>query len=197
LAAQRPVFEHPVEAELERLIQTAPPTPLSDLRPDLNPDFNAVVMKCLAKRPEDRWTAQELTAVLGTAGGADLQAANGCPACGQSRAGRFCPRCGRDGAADSAVVVRVENGPLAGAEFPLDGPTPVRLGRAELNPTDPAVSRRPHLMLERSGPATWRLRVTGLNHAWLENRPIREAELRDGDRFAVGATWLRVTRGAC
>jgi eukaryotic-like serine/threonine-protein kinase len=31
------------------------PTPLSDLRPELEPDLVAAVMKCLAKKPEDRF----------------------------------------------------------------------------------------------------------------------------------------------
>ncbi len=46
-----------------------PPPPLSQLRPDVDPGLESVVMAALAKQPEQRWqTAEEFSAALGAVG---------------------------------------------------------------------------------------------------------------------------------
>mgnify|MGYP002623551422 CR=1 FL=1 len=62
LLTGRPPFDE--ELPLKVLIAHAhqPPPPLGDLRPDLSDDLQAVVMRCLAKDPEDRYqSARELS----------------------------------------------------------------------------------------------------------------------------------------
>ena len=45
-----------------------PPTPISQLRPDVHPTLESVVMAALAKDPAQRWqTAEEFAAALSTA----------------------------------------------------------------------------------------------------------------------------------
>ncbi|HUG89320.1 MAG TPA: serine/threonine-protein kinase [Planctomycetaceae bacterium] len=65
LLTGRPVFEgtHPLKVLFAHANQE-PPRP-SDLRPDVPADLEAVVMRCLAKRPEDRFAGvSELDAAL-------------------------------------------------------------------------------------------------------------------------------------
>ena len=46
-----------------------PPPPLSQLRPDVDPGLESIVMAALAKHPEQRWqTAEEFSAALGAVG---------------------------------------------------------------------------------------------------------------------------------
>src|SRR4029450_13309513 len=66
--------ESPVEIAMKHLSDT--PRPPSLLRPDIPPDLDMVVLRALAKRPEDRFqTAEEMDAELGrVAAGAGVTA---------------------------------------------------------------------------------------------------------------------------
>jgi Tol biopolymer transport system component len=61
LLAGRPPFEGATRQELLSAHLKAVPTPLATLRPDVPPPLAELVMKCLEKRPADRWaSAHEL-----------------------------------------------------------------------------------------------------------------------------------------
>src|SRR4029434_2687128 len=66
--------ESPVQIAMKHLSDT--PRPPSLLRPDIPPDLDMVVLRALAKRPEDRFqTAEEMDAELGrVAAGAGVTA---------------------------------------------------------------------------------------------------------------------------
>ena len=66
--------ESPVEIAMKHL--SDPPRPPSLLRPDIPPDLDMVVLRALAKNPEDRFqTAEEMDAELGrVAAGAGVTA---------------------------------------------------------------------------------------------------------------------------
>ncbi len=64
LTGRRP-FEGPTREELTLQILTATPTPPSQLAPGVHADVEEIVMRCLAKKPEERWQqARSLAAVL-------------------------------------------------------------------------------------------------------------------------------------
>jgi serine/threonine-protein kinase len=65
LLAGRPPFTATTPQQVLAAHVTQAPEPVSTHRPGLSPALTAVVMKCLAKRPADRWqTADELLAQL-------------------------------------------------------------------------------------------------------------------------------------
>ncbi len=108
LAGQLPFDgESAVSVALKHLSE--PPPPLSQLRPDVSPALEAVVMAALAKDPAQRWqSADEFAAALDAARG-QLDAGNG-----------------QDTAAFMPVPlpVPVEDAEAAPAFEPLDGDTP-------------------------------------------------------------------------
>jgi serine/threonine protein kinase len=55
LVAGRPPFEAPSQAALMNLIYNDPPTPLSSLRAGISPAVDGVILKALAKSPDDRF----------------------------------------------------------------------------------------------------------------------------------------------
>jgi serine/threonine-protein kinase len=65
MLAGRPPFSGDSAAQILASHVMQPPTPLAALRPDLPPGLDAVIMKCLAKRPADRYqSAAELSDAL-------------------------------------------------------------------------------------------------------------------------------------
>jgi eukaryotic-like serine/threonine-protein kinase len=65
LVSGRPPFTGRTSQEVLAAHVTQPPTPLSHHRPACPAELESVIMKCLAKRPADRWqTADELLAQL-------------------------------------------------------------------------------------------------------------------------------------
>ena len=65
MLAGRPPFSGDSAAQILASHVMQPPTPVSALRADLPPGLEAVIMKCLAKRPADRYqTAAELSDAL-------------------------------------------------------------------------------------------------------------------------------------
>ena len=66
LLTGRPPFETETAHETLKAIQETRPTPPSALRPDVSPDLEAVILKCLEKQPESRYlSARELAEDLG------------------------------------------------------------------------------------------------------------------------------------
>jgi protein kinase-like protein len=66
LLTGRPPFETKTAHETLKAIQETRPTPPSSLRPDVSPDLEAVILKCLEKQPEARYlSARELAEDLG------------------------------------------------------------------------------------------------------------------------------------
>jgi len=57
LLAGRPPFEGTQAVKVLVAHANTPPTPISDLQPDVPHDLEAIVMRCLAKQPEDRFTS--------------------------------------------------------------------------------------------------------------------------------------------
>ena len=64
LATGRPPFVEPTYEELFAAVLRAPPPPLASLRPDAPRDLDALVRRCLAKRPAERPTAAGLVEAL-------------------------------------------------------------------------------------------------------------------------------------
>ena len=70
-----------------------PPPPISQLRPDVNPALESVVMAALAKDPAHRWqTADDFAEALQAAGAQLEHGAAGAPGHGRVRAGPGAPR---------------------------------------------------------------------------------------------------------
>lgn len=66
LLSGRPPFETKTAHETLKAIQETRPTPLRELRADVSPDLEAVILKCLEKQPESRYaSARELAEDLG------------------------------------------------------------------------------------------------------------------------------------
>lgn len=66
LLTGRPPFETKTAHETLKAIQETRPTAPSALRPDVSPDLEAVILKCLEKQPESRYlSARELAEDLG------------------------------------------------------------------------------------------------------------------------------------
>jgi Tol biopolymer transport system component len=59
LLVGRPPFEGATRQELLSAHLSAVPTPLATLRPDVPPPLAELVMKCLEKRPDDRWASAD------------------------------------------------------------------------------------------------------------------------------------------
>ena len=55
MLAGRPPFDGDQPAQILAAHLTLPPPELAELRPDLPPGLCAVIMRCLSKRPQDRW----------------------------------------------------------------------------------------------------------------------------------------------
>jgi beta-lactam-binding protein with PASTA domain len=69
LLAGRLPFEGDSAVSIALKHLSEPPPPLSQLRPDIDPGLESVVMAALAKQPEQRWqTAEEFSAALGAVG---------------------------------------------------------------------------------------------------------------------------------
>jgi serine/threonine protein kinase len=84
LLTGRPPFAGSTPDEALRKIRTVAPAPLSTLRPELAPEFAALVHQLLAKRPEDRprtaWDVEVALARFGRPGTAPAPAATTAPA---------------------------------------------------------------------------------------------------------------------
>ena len=162
--------------------------PPSTVRPGLSSNLDAVIMRCLQERPEDRFaSAGEVAQALGC----ETHAAEACPMCLKPRTDNYCGRCGYSFLERTACIAEgallVENGPCAKTPILLDGLPVVKLGRREINPEDAAISRE-HLVLERVGEG-WAMVVVGRNGAWLNAQPIRlKTLLFAGDQLLCGST---------
>lgn len=64
VTARRPFEAAPLASLIDAILHR-PPAPPGELRPELSPAFGALILRCLAKRPEERWrTAVELLEAL-------------------------------------------------------------------------------------------------------------------------------------
>ena len=97
-----------------------PPPPLSQLRPDVDPGLESVIMAALAKDPARRWQSAEEFAKALTTVGEHIVAGSG--------------RRGQDTAAFEPIVAPV---PVPDGWQPVDGAPPTVLADAERPPTSP------------------------------------------------------------
>ncbi|MBI2389980.1 MAG: protein kinase [Deltaproteobacteria bacterium] len=115
-------FDAPSPLEVARMQVEEPPQPPSQRTPERNvpPALERVILKSIAKRPEDRWqTAREFREALESALGASNTQAQAiatllCKACGTQvpQTSRFCPSCGavlQGGAAQRRAPATTKN----------------------------------------------------------------------------------------
>jgi hypothetical protein len=93
-----------------------------------------------------------------------------------------------NGKASGRLVVR--EGPLRGNQFPITA-TGVRIGRdsgsCQLVLTDATVSRE-HAMIAPAGTSIHIRNLSGTNPTFVNDRPIQETELKEGDLIRIGTS---------
>jgi serine/threonine protein kinase len=158
-----------------------PPPPVRGFRPEVPAEVEAVCLRCLAKRPADRYPSA-LAVAEALARGAE----------GRRKEDRGqTEKPARSAGEGSSSSVRSPQGPHlrseAGECFPLTRPVTV-LGRSpecDLRLPGRTVSRR-HCRVRREGDGAVVDDLDSTQGTWVNGGRVRSAALRDGDRLEVG-----------
>jgi hypothetical protein len=152
-----------------KILREAPLKP-SVLTPGLDPDLEAVILRLLAKDPAARF--QSASSLLVQLDGPGTGAP--CPACGTPvlASGSYCCTCGVHLRDASAALAWLGVDTPRGPRWLAIPPGGQELGRAGLDPTNPALSARHARLLKSNG--CWYVEDLGsTNGTWVDGQRVR------------------------
>jgi pSer/pThr/pTyr-binding forkhead associated (FHA) protein len=93
------------------------------------------------------------------------------------------------------VILEIIDGPMTGRRFGFRGPLTVTVGRTERSDyvleADPQISSL-HLRFDCEEAVCMLRDMNSSNGTWVNDEPVRETEVNDGDRIRIGRTTLKV-----
>lgn len=187
LSTPEALLKHHYSEELKRKHLTAAPPSPRKFNSDIPAILERIVMRCLEKRPEQRFaSALELQSAL-----TSLQFTKDGTLVATRRI-QTEPETVR-----RPCLLKVVAGPLKGRAFPLEGGS-VRAGRRVKGPNDILLPQddkrasREHALFQRSGDRISVIDLDSTSGTLVNGTRVPKARLKDGDKVVLGRTVVKI-----